>query len=132
MIGERPIKLTEDDIEFKRQPGENCWRSKTAHSIGRIGDDSERTQHRRIDKRVHVGHKDTERIVTRRHGASDIDRLEAGNGHVTNFRQASFGSDWLCSCETQLHTVVLRRVMRGGQHGPRHIEMTSGEEEKIR
>jgi hypothetical protein len=43
MIGERPIKLTEDDIELKRQAGKNSWRSETAHSIGRIGNYSERT-----------------------------------------------------------------------------------------
>jgi hypothetical protein len=81
---------------------------------------------------MHVSNENSERIVTRRHSASAINGLEASNGHVTNLGQASFGSDWLCSCETQLHAVVLRRVMRSGEHGPGHIETTSGEKEKIR
>ena len=54
MVRERAVELAVQHGERERQPLEHLGHDEPAHAVGRVGDDGERPQHRRVDERPHV------------------------------------------------------------------------------
>ena len=136
MVRERAVELGEHDLELERVESlERGGHDEAAHAVGDVGDDAKRSERRRVDERHHVVDELFEQVALAPRAADDGRRGPAAGEHPVGERpdlgKARIDADRAGTGVAQLDAVVLRRVVRGGEHRRRRVEGSGGEVHEI-
>ena len=121
MVRKRAVELAVHDLEIERQRGEHDGHHKSAHAVGRVSDDLQRLQLAQVDERANMRGKGFEQVLVRQLALVPC-RRNAGFGHRLDLEQAGVDAHRLGAGQTKLDAVVLRRVVRGGEHRARRVQ----------
>jgi hypothetical protein len=133
VVGEGSVELGVHDLDLEGQAGEDPRRDEPAHAVRRVAEDLEGAQRRHVDEGVHVGHPLVHQVEPASRGErarrrSGVERV----GQRLDLDEPGLHADGLSAGETELDPVVLRGVVRGGEHRAGGVEVAGGEVEEVR
>ena len=136
MVRERAVELAVHHLERDlREPLEHRRHDEAAHAVGGVGDDTHGTHRRGVDERHDVIGERTEQIAAGRRARPRCRRrtvaVEHVGGNGLDLGKAGVLPDGAGTAEAELHAVVLRRVVRGGEHRPGRVERAGGEVHEV-
>ena len=131
VVRERAVEVAVEDGQVERQAFEDLRHDEAAHAVGSVGDHPKRPQLGLVDERSDVRRVALQQVLLL-HRAVPFDRrgdarLDAG----LDLGEARVLSDGTGATETQLDAVVLRGIVRRGEHGPRRVEVAGGVIEQV-
>ena len=131
MVRERAVELAVHHLEFDhRETLEHRRNDEATHAVGRVGDDPHRDQGVDVDERQHVL-DEVGQDVTAAASAGPLrrpwaDAVEHGGRRRPHLGQTAVDADRLRAGQTELHTVVLGRVVGGREHRTGGVQHAGG------
>lgn len=131
MVGERAVQFEVHGDDVERKSLEDGGDGVAAHAVARVDHDLQRADGRQVDQGPQVGRVVGEGVAVR-DGAGRGDRVRYALFGPLLDQGADLGEpavlpDRCGARPAQLDAVVLRRVVRGGEHRPGQAEAAGGE-----
>lgn len=131
MVGERAVEFEVHRYEVDGQAREDGGNGVAAHAVARVDDDLQRPDGRQVDQGQQVGRVVGERVALG-DGAGDGDRLRGARfgpllDQGADLQEPGVLAHGCGARPAELDAVVLRRVVRGGEHRAREAQAARGE-----
>jgi hypothetical protein len=126
VVREGAVELRVEQLEVEAEAVEDGGHDEAPHAVGGVGDDLHRPQDREVHEGPHVGDVVGEEVHVGL-PAPGTGRLEPGGRHGLDVAQPGVDPDGLGRREAHLDAVVGRRVVAGGEHGGRCLQVAGTE-----
>ena len=123
-----PKRISRSNGQAREHRGDD----QPAHAVGGVGHDLERPQRAEVDERPHVvgeGARAGRGTASRRPGRRRGQRRPRPVALIS--REPGVLADRPGAGQAELDAVVLGRVVRGGEHGARRVELAGGEVQQV-
>jgi hypothetical protein len=134
VVGEGAVELPVHDLEVEGQWLEHGGDDQSTHAVRGVRDDLERAQRIDVDEGPHVGGERTEQVL-RADGAVGRGVLDTTGerrlGDLADGTEPRVLAHRPSPRLTELDAVVLRRIVRRGEHRPRGVEGSCGEVQQV-